>query len=164
MRWHTRRNQISSFGDTDESIYFGGGVISVDYWQPRCAHQFLLLVVMLDTPCSEVVRRVLATHSIRRFPLRFLSRASPCAITFQLESTTFFRNVMEHSATQHHNSHDLNPHYTAFRTSNLTCMKYIPLRFFPLLLFVAPHWVWCSVQLQVYFYEVNHTTLYRTAI
>ena len=31
--------------------------------------------------------RVLATHSIRQFPLRFPSRASPCAITFQLEST-----------------------------------------------------------------------------
>ena len=30
-------------------------------------------VVMLDTPCSEVVWRVLATHSIRQFPLRFLS-------------------------------------------------------------------------------------------
>ena len=41
-------------------------------------------VVMLDTPCSEVVRRVLATHSIRQFPLHFPSRASPCAITFQL--------------------------------------------------------------------------------
>ena len=45
-------------------------------------------VVMLDTPCSEVVWRVLATHSIRQFPLYFPSRASPCAITFQLESTT----------------------------------------------------------------------------
>ena len=30
-------------------------------------------VVMLDTPCSEVVWRVLATHSIRQFPLHFLS-------------------------------------------------------------------------------------------
>jgi len=29
----------------------------------------------------------LATHSIRQFPLHFPSRASPCAITFQLEST-----------------------------------------------------------------------------
>jgi hypothetical protein len=38
-------------------------------------------VVMLDTPCSEVVWRVLDTHSIRRFPFHFLSRASPCAIT-----------------------------------------------------------------------------------
>jgi len=27
------------------------------------------------------------THSIRQFPLHFPSRASPCAITFQLEST-----------------------------------------------------------------------------
>ena len=33
-------------------------------------------VVMLDTPCSEVVWRVLATYSIRRFPLHFPFRAS----------------------------------------------------------------------------------------
>jgi hypothetical protein len=43
-------------------------------------------VVMLDTPCSEVVWRVLATHTIHQFPLHFPSRASPRAITFQLES------------------------------------------------------------------------------
>jgi hypothetical protein len=41
----------------------------------------------LDTPCSEVVRRVLVTHSILQFPLHFPSRASPCVITFQLDST-----------------------------------------------------------------------------
>ena len=53
-------------------------------------------VVMLDTPCSEVVRRVLAIHCIRQFPLHFPSRASPCAITFQLQSsklTTFRENL-----------------------------------------------------------------------
>ena len=44
-------------------------------------------VVMLDTPCSEVVWRVLATHYIRQFPLHFPCRASPCAVTLQLEST-----------------------------------------------------------------------------
>jgi len=44
-------------------------------------------VVMLDTPCSEVVWRVPATHTIRQFPLHFPSRASPCAIRFQLDST-----------------------------------------------------------------------------
>ena len=44
-------------------------------------------VVMLDTPCSEVVWRVLATHSICQFPLHFPSRASPSAITLQLDST-----------------------------------------------------------------------------
>jgi hypothetical protein len=45
-------------------------------------------VVMLDTPSSEVLWRVLATHSIRQFPLHFPSRVSPFAITFQLDSTT----------------------------------------------------------------------------
>ena len=44
-------------------------------------------VVMLDEPCSELVWRVLATHSISQFPLQFPSRASSCAITFQLDST-----------------------------------------------------------------------------
>ena len=44
-------------------------------------------VVMLDTPCSEVVWRALATHSIRQFPLHFPSCASLCVITFQLDST-----------------------------------------------------------------------------
>jgi len=32
------------------------------------------------------VSRVLATHSIRQFPLHFPYRASPCAVTFQLDS------------------------------------------------------------------------------
>ena len=44
-------------------------------------------VVMLDTPWSEVVWSVLTTHSIRQFLLYFPSLASPCAITFQLDST-----------------------------------------------------------------------------
>jgi hypothetical protein len=45
-------------------------------------------VVMLDTPISEVVWRVLATHSLRQFPLHFPSHAPSCAITFQLNSKT----------------------------------------------------------------------------
>jgi len=49
-------------------------------------------VVMLDTPCSEVMWRVLATYSIRLFPLYFPSRASSCAITFQLGSNTIKEN------------------------------------------------------------------------
>ena len=44
-------------------------------------------VVMLDTPCSGVVWRVLATHSIRPFTLHFPSLASPCAIILQLDCT-----------------------------------------------------------------------------
>jgi hypothetical protein len=35
-------------------------------------------VVMLDTPCSEVVWRVLATHSIRHFPLHFPPYVTVC--------------------------------------------------------------------------------------
>jgi len=65
------------------------------HWSGRGRHFSRLLavevcasaVVMLDTPCSKVVWRVLATHSSRQFPLHFPSRASPCAITFQREST-----------------------------------------------------------------------------
>ena len=72
-----------------------GDVSSVDCWQPRCGPS---AVVMLDTPCCEVVWRVLATHCIRHFPLHFPSRASTCAITFQLgctkdEGRIFSRNV-----------------------------------------------------------------------
>jgi len=74
----------------------GGGVSSVDWWQPRCAPS---AVVMLDTPCSEVVRRVLATHCIRQFPLHFPSCASPCAITFQLESTALLRSQLKCDGT-----------------------------------------------------------------
>ena len=59
--------------------------------------------VILDTPCSEVVWRVLATHSIRQFPLHFPSRASPCAITFQLEST---RIGQDESGDQNNSWHD----------------------------------------------------------
>ena len=44
-------------------------------------------LVMLDTTCSVVAWRVLATRSIRQFPLHFPARASPCAIIFQLDFT-----------------------------------------------------------------------------
>ena len=51
-------------------------------------------VVMLDTPCTEVVWRVLATHCILQFPLHLPSRASPCAITFQLESNNLLHCIV----------------------------------------------------------------------
>ena len=63
-----------------------------------------LPVVMLHTPCSEVVWRILATYSIRQFPLHFPSRASLCAITFQLHSTTVLRNIGTYlQSTRRHN-------------------------------------------------------------
>ena len=46
-------------------------------------------LVMLDTPCSEVVWRVRATHSICEFPLHFSSLASPCAIRFKTSCTNY---------------------------------------------------------------------------
>jgi len=81
---HTRRNQISSFGEKDESIYIGGGLqFSLLLAAELCASA----VVMLATPCSEVTWRVPVTHSIRQFQLHSPSRASPCSIIFQLDST-----------------------------------------------------------------------------
>ena len=61
----------------------------------RQGHQFSRLV-MLDTPSSEVVWRVLATHSVRKFPLHFPSLASRCAITFQLDSTYVKRKMNDY--------------------------------------------------------------------
>jgi len=55
-------------------------------------------VVMLDTPCSEVMWRVLATHSIRLFPPHFPSWPSLCTVRFQLNSNaryTMFRGSVK---------------------------------------------------------------------
>ena len=79
MWWHTRRNQISSIHLNRRGREFN---------RLLAAEVCASAVVMLDTRCSEVVWRVLAIHSIRQFPLYFPSRASPCAITFQLDSTS----------------------------------------------------------------------------
>jgi hypothetical protein len=49
----------------------------------------LLVLILCFTQCSEVVLSVLAPHSLRQFPLHCPSRASPCVITFQLDSTCF---------------------------------------------------------------------------
>ena len=84
MWWHTRRKQISSFRDTDKSIYISGGR---HFSRLLTAEVCSSAVVTLDTTCSEIVWRVQVTHSIRQFPLHFPSRTSPCAITFQLYST-----------------------------------------------------------------------------
>jgi len=70
-----------------------GGVSSIDCWQSKVCGS---VVLMLDTPCSEVVWRVLATHCIRQFPLHFPSRSSPCAITLQLDCTLSFSGPAVH--------------------------------------------------------------------
>jgi hypothetical protein len=121
MPWHMRRNQISSYciwnvmahaqkpdlvllrmkchGKCAETRFrllakwmvlfksAGGRQFSRLLVAEVCASA----VIMLDTPCSEVVWRVLATHPIRQFPPHFPFRASPCAITFQPDSPFLFR-------------------------------------------------------------------------
>ena len=69
-------------------------------------------VVMLNTPCSEVVWRVLATHSIRQFPLQFRTRASPCATTFQLHVCSQWpgREKGQQTGSLHHRQYtDITP-------------------------------------------------------
>ena len=56
----------------------------------HCIRQFPLHYPSRASPCAITFQlnfTVLATHSIRQFPLHYPSRASPCAITFQLNST-----------------------------------------------------------------------------
>ena len=80
MWWHERRNQF---------VFRRNGWVHLNrrgqFSRLLAAEVCASAVVMLDTPCSETVRRVLATHSIHQFLLHFPSRASPCAITFNLE-------------------------------------------------------------------------------
>jgi hypothetical protein len=49
--------------------------------------------------CSAVMWRLLVTHSILLFPLHFSSRASPCAFTFQTQSTKRRCGSLSASAT-----------------------------------------------------------------
>ena len=69
MWWHMRRNQISSFGRNGRvHLNRPGGVSSVDYWPAEvCASA----VVMLDTPCSEVVWRVWLPTAFANFPFTY---------------------------------------------------------------------------------------------
>jgi len=73
----TRRNQISSFAETDESVQSTAGSRGVRISGSNAGYTIFRGSV-----------RVLATHSIRQFPLHFPSRASPCAIRFQTHSVT----------------------------------------------------------------------------
>jgi hypothetical protein len=75
---------------------------------------------MLDTPCSEVVWRVLATHSIRQFHLHFPSCASLCAITFQLDCTSKTKPVQSscNKSNTHCSKEQNNRHYSLDRQTD----------------------------------------------
>ena len=75
-----RKNRSASVVDRVWNVMAGGHQFNRLLTAEVCASA----VVMLDTPCSEVVWRVLATHYFRQFPLHLPSHPSPCAIAFQL--------------------------------------------------------------------------------
>jgi len=83
MRWHAQKPDFAFRRNGRVHLNRRGRQFSRLLAADVCASA----LVMLDTPCSEVVWRVLATHSIRQIPLHFPSRTSPYVITFQLDST-----------------------------------------------------------------------------
>jgi len=73
-------------------VFWQNGRVHLNRWGRQCVRLLAAevcgsAVVILDTPCSEVVWRVLATHCIRQFPCHFPSRAWLYALTFQLDCT-----------------------------------------------------------------------------
>jgi hypothetical protein len=93
-------------------------------------------IVMLDAPCSEVAWRVLATHSIRRFPRHFPSRASPCAITFQLdcsiphhtvaESTYYFTSQLLDARNILHRTVPEGTYHPTLKVRTILSLRYVP--------------------------------------
>jgi hypothetical protein len=83
MWWHTQKPDFVFRRNGEVHLNRRG----LQFIQLLAAMVCTSVVVMLDTPYSEVVWRVLAAHAIRQFPLHFHSRVSPCAITFQLDFT-----------------------------------------------------------------------------
>ena len=91
---------------------------------------------MLYTPCSEVAWRVLATHSIRQFPLHFPSRASPCAITFQLncsiphhtvaESTYYFTSQLLDARNILHRTVPEGTYHPTLKVRTILSLRHVP--------------------------------------
>jgi hypothetical protein len=87
---------VMAHAQTPDCIFWWNRRVHLNRWGRQisrllAAEVCASAVIMLDTPCSEEVWRVLATHSIRQFLLHFPSRGSTCAITFQLDSSTSCR-------------------------------------------------------------------------
>jgi len=91
--WVEASWNVMSHAQKPDFVFRRNGRVHLNRWGLQfsrllAAEVCVSAVVMLDTPSSEVVWRVLTTYSIRQFPLHFPSLASPYAITFQLESTS----------------------------------------------------------------------------
>jgi len=59
-------------------------------------------VVMLDTPCSKVVWRVLATYSIRQFPLHYPSLHHCMSSYFNWSRSSVLFSYSESTSSQSH--------------------------------------------------------------
>jgi len=101
MWWHTRRNG---------RVYLNRR--GCQFGRLLTAEVCASAVVMVDTSRSEVVWRVLATHSIRQFPRHFPSRASLCDITFHLDSTFIYSLGAEHCPLVASQLKDMRDKYT----------------------------------------------------
>ena len=82
---------VTAHAQKSDFVFLRNGRVHLNRWGRQisrllAAEVCASAVVMLDTPCSEVVWRVLATHFICPLPLHFPSCTSPCTITFQLDS------------------------------------------------------------------------------
>ena len=100
----TSINHVMAHAQIPDFVFRQNGLVHLN----RRGRQYSLLlaakvcasaVVMLDTPCSEVVWRLLATHSIRQFPLH---PHPPCVTVCHHVSTEFYcssvRSAQVHSA------------------------------------------------------------------
>jgi hypothetical protein len=95
--------------------------------------------------CSAVIWRLLVTHSILLFSLHFPSRASPCAITFQLDSTylTTRRRIPKTNPNAY-----CRLNYPVWHTTRLT-PSWPSQQVHRLPLYCGPHHYWaCSKALQ----------------
>jgi hypothetical protein len=95
-------------------------------------------VVKLDTPCSEVVWRVLATHSSRQFSLHFPSRASPCGMTFQLDSVSVLMSQTRFLLP-------VRPHYCHRNIINRYPVRQIRASFQASISILCLLYIWCSM-------------------
>jgi hypothetical protein len=84
MWWHTRRNQRRN---GRVHLNRRGRQFSRLLTGELCTSACRVCTARVSL-CSAVTWRLLITHSILLFLLHFSSRASPCAITFQMQSTT----------------------------------------------------------------------------
>jgi len=100
-------------------------------------------VVMLDTPSSEVVWRVLATHSIRQFPLHFPSRAHhvPSHFNWALMHTFHQRSSLHFASLHFTTLHS--PFFTSIlgRVVSTLLKPFLPYNYFP----ISPRYLYESV-------------------